>query len=344
VIIKPEKKTIIDWSKALIMALLFVLFVRGFIMEIFTLPSPSMQGNLLQGDFIVVNKLSYGPRLIRTPLSLPFAEGKYFSTLIQFPYFRFFGTPDIERNDVLVFNFPLEDDYPVDQRQHFIKRCIGLPGDSIKVRDGIVYLNGVMHSEPDNIKHNYTVHTKETGLDSVFLIDHNIREGGLISDKGDYSFSLDLKTLQEVRKHPNVEDVEMNVEKEIWDETIFPFDENYPWNADHFGALYIPKKGDTLQLDSISIVLYERLISVYENNKLEMVNGKIVINGDTVSKYVTRMNYYFAMGDNRHNSLDSRYWGYLPEDHILGKASFILYSYDKMNRKVRWDRVIKKVK
>jgi signal peptidase I len=341
-----NKKTILDWSKALTTALLFVLFIRGFILEPFTIPSPSMENSLYPGDFIMVNKLSYGPRLIRTPLCIPFMEKKMFSTLIRFPYFRFFGAPDVERNDVVVFNYPLDDEFPVDHRTHFIKRCIGLPGDSIKVSGGKVYVNGKLHNGIPSVQYNYNIQTKDEGLDSAFLAEHEITEGGLISEKGDYSFSLSAEDTLKVQRHRNVLTLCMNCEKEeLWDETIFPFNESYPWNADNFGALYIPKEGDTLKLDSVNICLYERLIRVYEGNDLLRIDsGKFIINGDTTSIYITKMNYYFMMGDNRHNSMDSRYWGFLPEDHIVGKASFIFYSYDRMKGKTRWERVFSGIK
>lgn len=334
-----NKKTLFDWSKALITALLFVLFIRGFIFEPFTIPSPSMENSLLTGDFVLVNKLSYGPRLIRTPLCVPFMERRMFSTLIGFPYFRFFGAPDVERNDVLVFNYPLDDEVPVDQRTHFIKRCVAIPGDSIKISDARVIVNGKAEEQP-TVQYNYTIQTKDEGLDSAFLAANEITEGGLISEKGDYSFSLTSSNYEKVKQHKNVVAINVNTEKnDLWDETVFPFSENYSWNADNFGPLYIPKKGDTLHLDSINIGLYERIIAVYEANAFEKVNGRFVINGDTTAAYVTRMNYYFVMGDNRHNSMDSRYWGFLPEDHIVGKAAFVFYSYDRAKRKVRWGRM-----
>jgi len=204
---------------------------------------------------------------------------------------------------------------------------------------------------PEGIQYNYTVQTdasKAIGklpIDSTFLKANNITEGGLISEKGDYSFSLTQKSLANIKTLPAVKEVTMNVEKnELWDETVFPYKDAYPWNVDNFGALYIPKKGDTLMLDSVSVFLYERLISVYEGNKIENIDNKFVINGETINKYVTKMNYYFMMGDNRHNSMDSRYWGFLPEDHIVGKAWVVFYSYDKAEERIRWERCFEKVK
>ena len=348
---KIKNKRWFDWLKAFLIAFIIVLSFRGFFLEPFTIPSPSMEKTLLAGDFVVVNKFSYGPRLVRTPLSIPFVDKKWYSELFTFPYYRFFGEPDVERNDVLVFNYPLETEFPVDHRTHFIKRCVGLPGDSIGIIDGVVFINGKPIEKPGNIQHNYTIQTepdKETNkpvFDSAFLKENNITEGGRISEKGDYSFSLTQKNYELIKTRKGVKQVTINVEKnELWDETVFPYKAEYPWNVDNFGVLYIPKKGDTLRLDSISVSLYERIISVYEGNKFEIVNDTYVINGDTTAAYVTKQNYYFMMGDNRHNSMDSRYWGFLPEDHIVGKAWMIFYSYDKMSEKVRWDRCFETIK
>ncbi|MCD6069408.1 MAG: signal peptidase [Bacteroidetes bacterium] len=335
--ILKSKKTI-DWVKAFSVAFVIVLLVRGLIFEPFTIPSPSMEKTLLTGDFILVNKLSYGPRLIRTPLSMPFVDRKWYSEAISLPYYRFFGTPDVEHNDVLVFNYPMEEEFPVDHRTHFIKRCIGLPGDSIGVIDSKVFVNGKAIAETESIQYNYTIQSSQK-LDSAFLAENDITEGGLISEKGDYSFSLTKANAEKIKALPYVKNIAMNSEKnELWDETVFPYKSFFPWNADNFGVLYIPKAGDTLQLDTNSINLYERLITIYEKNTLTVINNKVVINGDTTDKYVTKMNYYFMMGDNRHNSMDSRYWGFLPEDHIVGKVWIVFYSYDKAKEKVRWNR------
>jgi signal peptidase I len=340
-----KNKKLMDWAKAFGIAFLLVIFIRGCVIEPFTIPSPSMEKTLLNGDFILVNKMAYGPRISMTPLSTPFVEKKWYSDFWQLPYFRIGGNPTIERNDVIVFNYPVEDEFPIDHRTHFVKRCVGLPGDSIGIIDTKLFINNIQQNFNDCTQHNYTIKTKDAGLDSTFLNENNINEGGLISQKGDYSYSLTEKNYLKMRAHKNVISSEINIEKnELWDETVFPYSQVYPWNIDNFGALYIPKAGDTLMLDSNNIVLYRRLITVYENNKLDYKNNKFIINGDTTNKYVTKMNYYFVMGDNRHNSMDSRYWGFLPEDHIVGKAWIIFYSYDKTKQKSRWDRGFTKIK
>jgi signal peptidase I len=336
-------KKVVDWVKAFSVAFIIVLFIRGLVLEPFTIPSPSMEKTLLTGDFILVNKLSYGPRLIQTPLSMPFVDRKWYSESLTFPYYRFSGAPGVKHNDVLVFNYPMEEEYPVDHRTHFIKRCIGLPGDSLGIIDSKVFVNGKAVLENEQIQYNYTIQSTKK-LDSAFMAANDINEGGSISGKGDYSFSLTRAGAEKLKTLDYITGIKMNAEKnELWDETIFPYKSYYPWNADNFGVLYIPKSGDTLMLDTVSIHLYERLITVYEKNTLMVINNKFVINGDTTNKYVTKLNYYFMMGDNRHNSMDSRYWGFLPEDHIVGKVWCIFYSYDKTKEKIRWDRIFDRV-
>lgn len=301
-----------------------------------------MEKGLLTGDFMLINKLSYGPRLPKTLLSLPFVNQKFYSTLIELPYMRLFGSPDVERNDVVVFNYPQESDYPVDHRSYFVKRCVALPGDSLRIEKGSVYVNNLATDDEALLQHNYHIKS-EVLLDSAFIERYQLHEGGKISDNNDYSFTLTDALADRLRSKIFITGIEKNTEKkEMWDEFVFPFNNHYKWNVDNYGPLKIPAKGDTVRLDSMSLCFFERIISVYEGNTLELRHDSVFINGEFSPSYVIQQNYYFMMGDNRHNSQDSRHWGFVPEDHIIGKATRVIYSNDKLyHTGIRWDRIFK---
>jgi signal peptidase I len=301
-----------------------------------------MEKGLLTGDFMLINKLSYGPRLPKTLLSLPFVNQKFYSTLIELPYMRLFGSPGVERNDVVVFNYPQESEYPVDHRSYFVKRCVALPGDSLSIEKGAVYVNGLATDDEALLQHNYHVKSAIL-LDSAFIENYRLHEGGKISDNNDYSFTLTNALADTLRSKTFITGIEKNTEKtEMWDEFVFPFNNHYKWNVDHYGPVKIPAKGDTVRLDSMSLCFFERIITVYEGNTLELRHDSVFINAKFSPTYVIQQNYYFMMGDNRHNSQDSRHWGFVPEDHIIGKATRIIYSSDKLyHTGIRWNRIFK---
>lgn len=304
-----------------------------------------MEKSLLTGDFMFINKLSYGPRLPKTLLSIPFVNQKFYSTLISLPYMRLFGSPDVERNDVIVFNYPIEDEHPVDHRTYFVKRCLAIAGDSLKIIDGLAYVNNQLTNNEEFLQFNYHIKS-DTVLDSLFIAKYNLTEGGKISDNNDYSFTLTKELADTLRSKTFISVIEKNNEKkEMWDEFVFPFNEHYKWNVDNYGPIRIPAEGDTVLLDSINLCLYERIITKYEGNTLELKGDTIYINNVVTNTYVIQMNYYFMMGDNRHNSQDSRHWGFVPEDHIIGKATRIIYSNDKIKHTgVRWGRIFNGIK
>ena len=336
-----HKKSFFEWIKALGIAFLCVLIIRSFIFEISFVNSPSMEKSLLTGDFIYINKLSYGPRLPKTILSIPFVNQKLYSTILSLPYFRLFGSPDIERNDVVVFNFPQEDEFPVDHRTYFVKRCVAIAGDSLKIINGIVYVNHKLIDKEESLQFNYHLKS-ELPFDSAFIDHYQLHEGGKISDNNDYSFTLTKNLADTLKSKVFISEVFKNIEKEnMWDEFVFPYNSHYKWNVDYYGSLKIPRKGDTIQLDSTNLCLYQRIISIYEDNHFTIKNDSIYINHEYKTSYVFKQNYYFMMGDNRHNSQDSRHWGFVPEDHIIGKASFIVISKDNIYDKViRWNRFL----
>ena len=339
-----HQKTVIEWAKAIGISFLCVLIIRTFFFEISPVSSPSMEQNLLTGDFMFINKLSYGPRLPRTVLSIPFVNQKLYSTLISLPYFRLFGSPGVERNDVVVFNYPQEDGYPVDHRTYFVKRCLAVSGDSFAIRNGLAYVNNQLSDNEETLQYNYHMKADKL-LDSAFMHQYHLNEGGKISDNNDYSFTLTKILYDTLKSKTFIISIEKNTEKkEMWDEFVFPFNSHYKWNVDNYGPLKIPAKGDTIHLDSLNLCIYERIISVYEGNQLKLKNDSIYINQISTSVYIIKQNYYFMMGDNRHNSQDSRHWGFVPEDHIIGKATRIIYSTDRLfHTGVRWSRIFKDI-
>lgn len=301
-----------------------------------------MEKGLLTGDFMLINKLSYGPRLPKTLLSLPFVNQRFYLTWIELPYLRLFGSPDVERNDVVVFNYPQETEYPVDHRSYFVKRCVALPGDSLRIENGIVYVNHQAADKDGMLQYNYHIKSDRL-LDSAFIAHYQLNEGGKISDNNDYSFTLTSALADTLKSRTYITSIEKNTEKkEMWDEFVFPYNNHYKWNVDNYGTLRIPAEGDTVHLDSLNLCFFERIITLYEGNTLDIKHDSVFINNEYTSTYVIQQNYYFMMGDNRHNSQDSRHWGFVPEDHIIGKATRLIYSTDKIyHTGIRWDRILK---
>lgn len=350
-----KKSTIKEWAKAIGFAFVTIILFRVFFFEAFTIPSASMERSLLTGDYIVVNKLSYGPRIPITPLSFPFAHQllpftentNSYLDWIQLPYMRLFGAPDVERGDIVVFNYPMDSERPVDQRTYYIKRCVAVSGDTLEVRDGQVYINGAYNDEPEKLQFNYRVLANVDSLNSDSIQALGINEGGKMRNKGEFWFTLNLENVEKLKTLSNISAVSPLIEKKgSYSDYMFPENEHFLWNVDFFGPLYIPKKGDSVKLSIDSLPLYQRIISVYEHNTLRTSNDSIFINDKYTTHYTFKMNYFFMMGDNRHNSADSRFWGFLPEDHVVGKTVLVLMSIDKSDNgsNIRKDRWFKSVK
>lgn len=343
-----------EWLKAILFAFITILLIRVFFFEAFTIPSPSMEKTLLTGDYVLVSKLSYGPRLPNTLLSFPFAHQRLpftevthsYLDWIKIPYKRLFSSPQVQHNDVLVFNYPMEDEHPVDQRTYYIKRCVAISGDTLEIRDGQVYINDVYNDVAEKLQFNYKVLTDKDSMDSDTLTKLGITEGGKMRNKGEYWFTLNSENVDKLKQVANVSSVIPLIEKKgSYSDYMFPENEHFLWNVDFFGPIYIPKAGDSVELNSESLPLYERIVCVYEKNDLFVSNDSIFVNNVYSKHYTFKMNYFFMMGDNRHNSADSRFWGFLPEDHIVGKATVILLSIDKSEGEshIRSNRWFKKV-
>ncbi len=349
-----KKKSIAkEWTKAILLALLTILIGRGFFFDAYTIPSASMEKSLMTGDYVIVSKISCGSRFPNTPLSIPFVQAKLtentnsFLNWIKIPYFRLFGGPYVKRNEILVFNYPLEQEYPVDERTFYIKRCVAIAGDTLEIKRGEVFINNKYNDVPDNLQFNYKVLCDKDTIATDTLLKSGITEGGKMRNKGEYWFNLNLENVEKLKEIAHITSIEPLLENEtLYNENMFPGNENYNWNVDYYGPIYIPKAGDSVQLTLTSLPLYERIIGVYENNDLRVRNDSIIINNKYCTSYKFKMNYFFMLGDNRHNSTDSRFWGFVPEDHIVGKAVMVLMSIDKSKEKshIRSERWFKGIK
>ena len=379
----------LDWLDAIIFAVVFVTFINIFFFQAFKIPSSSMESSLLTGDHLFVSKLAFGPRIPQTPLTIPFTHNVIFgkesySTLIQNDYRRLKGFRNVRRGDYVVFGFPDGDsvlvkapsedyytvcrlygkDYavrnygpviarPSDKKDHYVKRCVAVAGDTLTIVDGRVHINSEPQTVWPGVQSTYAVITNGTRINQKTLDRLGLNIAELYYDEtlpGYPQMALTASMLEKVKACPNVTAVEEldDVYPPDYPDSylmLFPFRENFRWTRDNYGPIWIPKAGVTVKLNAEVLPLYERIIRDYEHNSLQVnADGRIIINGEETDEYTFSQDYYFMMGDNRHNSLNSRYWGFVPEDHIVGRPAVIWLSTDSSRSfpsNIRWRRFLK---
>ena len=406
-------KFVMSWVDALVFALVAVYFINLFFFQNYVIPSSSLEKSLLTGDYLFVSKVSYGPRIPETPLTMPLTQHTLplfqCKSYIEWPhwdYRRVKGLGKVELNDIVVFNYPagdtlcsapqyqpydfyqmcyslgyqmypqrpdpdsltveqrrqyfdfiyqsgrseivrnqveygLIDTRPTDRRENYVKRCVGLPGQTLQIKNHIIYLDGKANKEPDNVQYTYKIKLRER-LDDDVMKDLGITMEDLTSLNTTGYMPLTKFAVSELKRRGLVESIELNTEASDLD--IYPLNGNLHWTRDNYGPIWIPAKGKSIQLTMDNLPIYERCIRTYEGNTLEVKDGKILINGKAATTYTFKLDYYWMMGDNRHNSLDSRYWGFVPEDHIVGKPIFIWWSSDPDRHGfsgIRWNRLFR---
>ena len=433
-------RTVMSWVDAIVFALVAVYFINQFFFQNYVIPSSSLEKSLLTGDYLFVSKVSYGPRIPETPLTVPLTQHTLpigdLKSYIEWPHWEYRRVPGlgkVELNDIVVFNYPAGDSIcqnmpfqteyysmcygygrqifeqnfplalpvdslpkaeqrsrfeeyyslgrqyvaanqqqfggigyrPTDRRENYVKRCVGLPGDTLQIIEHVVYLNGKANKEPDNVQYTYDVLFNDGAiLTNEFLKENGItcEDLGLSSaDKAYFKSEGQIQLTQQFRNNRVIMPMTkqtaalLKSRKDLVQAMapvtggnpaeLYPLNMVKDWTRDNYGPIWIPKKGESIKLTLDNLPIYERPIKVYEHNDLEVRDGKIFINGEQADSYTFMMDYYWMMGDNRHNSADSRYWGFVPEDHIVGKPIFIWWSSDPdrglFGGGIRWSRLFR---
>ncbi len=382
-----------EWTSSILFAIIAATIVHTYVMQPFTIPTSSLEKTLLVGDYLFVSKFHYGARAPLTGVSFPMVHDtipvirkKSYRTEPQLPYFRLPGFQDIERNDIVVFNWPVDtvnafQQYgdgkyhykPIDKKSNYVKRCVGIPGDEIEIKDGYVYVNGEQNTLPDRAKLQfmYVIQAKNafvkvapngqyTNIPNDFIVDrYGVSDIYLTNiDRETKTFThiahITDEAYEKLKNNSQIISIEKHEnDNKIWNPRIFPHDPRYNWSAKNFGPIQIPKQGETVNINIENIPLYKRIIEVYEGSELGIentisINGTLVyLNNEPLTEYTFLQDYYWMMGDNRDNSEDARMWGYVPYNHVVGKPVFVWLSLDANKSgldKIRTERVFTTVK
>ncbi|MCF8274465.1 MAG: signal peptidase I [Flavobacteriaceae bacterium] len=355
-----------DWVSSILFAVVAATIVHTYFIQPFTIPTSSLEKTLLVGDFLFVSKFHFGARVPMTTIAAPMVHDtipmlkiKSYSSDYELPYMRIPGFQKIKHNDIVVFNWPVDtmldmrhtDKFyykPIDKKTNYVKRCVGLPGDSLEVRDGYVYINGKQNVLPERAKlqFSYMVETNSGPFNNYQLASrYNITDFPQYNQDRSVSYfpAITDEDLSKFKNHPNVKSITpLKEEKEKRDPNIFPQNPDYSWNNDFFGPLYIPEAGKTIDINLNVLPLYKRVLTAYEGNTLDIQGNQILINGKVATTYTFKQDYYWMMGDNRHNSQDARAWGFVPFDHVVGKPVFVWMSWNTNGKgfdKIRWNRL-----
>lgn len=395
---KIKRSFVREWADAIVFAVVAATIIRTFVIEAYKIPTTSMEGSLLAGDFLFVSKLNYGARTPMTPIAFPFAHhtmpfnlGQAYSKIIQLGYYRLPGFEKIKRGDVVVFNYPGDafqfPERPIDKRENYVKRCVGIAGDTLEIRDKQLYINHVAQPHYKEMQFEYIVKTNGTPVsadvykslginwyndfpEAIYTYPDGSQQMSYTDEMGNpvaptdelfaqFQYQLGYQKdsimvlltnaqLEALKKQPNVTGiypVNTPVVQENW--LYSKVAQYYKWNLDNYGPLIIPKKGWTVDLtNKDNLYRYAKTIEYYEHANAVIENEQLVINGTPQTSYTFQQNYYWLMGDNRHNSLDSRYWGFVPEDHVVGKPLFVWLSKDNFNpglESIKWNRMFRSV-
>jgi signal peptidase I len=371
--LKPKTSTG-EWVSSILFAVVAATIVHTYVMQPFTIPTSSLEKSLLVGDFLFVSKFHYGARTPMTPVSFPMVhdtipvlKSKSYLKDLQVPYFRFPGFQKIKQNDIVVFSWPPDtltnitnplsqvDIKPLDKKSNYVKRCVGLPGDSLEVRDGYVYINGAKNKLPGRAKlqFGYAFRTKKRLNPSFAAQQYDITDLYPMDDPPSYKLFRAMMTdgaYERFKNYPDMDTIFKTTNKKgILDTGTFPHNPNYQWNTDYFGPMYIPKAGANVAITAETLPLYRRIIEVYEGseigieNKISQSGTQVLLNGNPLTTYTFKLDYYWLMGDNRSNSQDARMWGFVPFTHVVGKPVFIWMSWDSnatgIMNKIRWERL-----